>query len=143
MLGSRVPSLLNLKTDFASDSVLCNQPAHVVSVPGAPAIQEYFERIEWLSMPGDQMAYAPHLSWSTLPGVPAKRVLIQFGKGDLRAVNPTETALVLSANMQQTTSFYRHDLAREMWPDLNPDGHLYALRISPLPTVPLTVLANT
>lgn len=118
-------------SDFDPDSVLWNKPAHVVAVPGALAIQEYFERIEWLSMPGDRMAYAPHLSWSMLPGVPAKRVLFQFGKGDLRAVNPTETAAVLAANMQQTTSFYRHDLAREIWPDLNPDGHLYAFKNLP------------
>jgi hypothetical protein len=131
MLGSRSPSLLNLKNDFDPDYVLRYQPTHAITVPGALEIQEFFERIEWLSMPGDQMAYAPHLQSSTLPGVPIKRVLFQFGKGDRRAVNPTATALVLAANMRETTSFYRHDLARAIWPDLTPEAHFYAFKLLP------------
>jgi hypothetical protein len=131
MLGSLTPNLLNRGTDFDPDYVLRYRPPEIIDVPGALAIQEFFERFEWLAMPGDPIAYAPHLRWSTLPGVPIKRVLFQYGRGDRTLPNPAETALVRAANMRDTTSLYRHDLARTLWPDLIPNAHLFLFRTLP------------
>jgi hypothetical protein len=69
-----------------------------------------------------------------------KRVLFQYAKGDTVVPNPTETALVRAANLRETTSYYRHDLALKLFPKLNPAGHcgsipdlsLFALKTDPL-----------
>src|SRR5262249_13120506 len=60
---------------------------------------------------GDPLAYAPHLSKSPLPGVPAKSVIYQFGKGDRNVVNPSTTALLRAGELADTAVFYRTDLA--------------------------------
>jgi hypothetical protein len=126
-LASRLPPLLNKGNSYDEDYALRYRLEEIIDVPGAVAIQEFFERCEWLTMPGDPLAYAPHLKSSTLPGVPIKRVLFQYPKGDRVVPNPTETALVRAANMIETTSYYRHDLARGLFPKLNPAGHFYSM----------------
>jgi hypothetical protein len=133
----RRPSLLNKGASWDDDYVLRYRPVEIIDVPGAVAIQEFFEREEWLQMPGDPLAYAPHLKSSTLPGVPIKRVLFQYAKGDTVVPNPTETALVLAANMRETTSFYRHDLAMKLFPKLRPEGHYYTIPAGISSTDPL------
>jgi hypothetical protein len=123
----RRPSLLNKGATFDEDYVLRYQPVKIIDVPGALAIQEFYERYEWLIRPGDPTAYAPHLWSSTLPGAPLKRVLFQYAKGDLIVPNPAHTNLVRAANMRETTSFYRHDLAMKLFPALNPAGHYHSI----------------
>jgi hypothetical protein len=88
----------------------------IIGVPGALAIQEFFEREEWLMMPGEPMAYMPHLWSSTLSGVPMKRALFQYAKSDTVLPNPAQTALVRAGNLRETTSFYRHDMAMKVFP---------------------------
>lgn len=127
----RSPPLLNGFFDFDEDYVLRYQPAHYVRVQGAIDIQNYFERLEWLQASGDPFSYAPHLVSSTLPGVPIKRVLWLFGKGDQTVPNPAETALVRAANMQSSMWLYRHDLARQVAPELPADPHTYLTFLSP------------
>jgi hypothetical protein len=143
--------LLNKGATFDDDYVLRYRPVEIIDVPGSLAIQEYFEREEWLMMPGDPFAYAPHLWSSTLAGVPMKRVLFQYAKGDEVCPNPTETALVRAANLRETTSFYRHDLAMKLFLKLNPAGHYYsipdgsqfpALKSDPLPQYLIAMLAQ-
>ena len=121
----RKPPLFNAgPQDYDYDWPLRYQPVRITSVPGAVALQEYLERLEWIFMPGDPLGYAPHLPSSTLPGVPIKRVLFQIGIGDTVLPNPCQTNLVRAANLRETTSLYRHDLALAVAPDLpkNPHG---------------------
>jgi hypothetical protein len=61
--------------------------------------------------------------------------LFQYAKGDTVGNNPAQTALVRAANMQETTSFYRHDLARKLFPKLHPAGHFF--------TIPDTSISNS
>ena len=60
------------------------------TVAGAMAIQEVFERTEWVSQTGNPVAYAPHLRKDPLAGVPAQPVIFQFAKGDQTVPNPTK-----------------------------------------------------
>ncbi len=60
-LAQRMPSLLNLGKSYNADYVLPGQPVHAVTVPGALAIQDAFETLDWLAVPGDEIAFAPHL----------------------------------------------------------------------------------
>jgi hypothetical protein len=142
MLGSRTPPLLNRGQDFDDDYVLRYRWAKVISVPGAVQIQELFERLEWLAMPGDPIAYATHLWSSTLPGVPMKRVLFQFAKGDETVPNPASTNLVRAANLREMTSFYRHDLARAMAPQLPEDPHGFVANLTSFPALTIALAAQ-
>lgn len=73
------------------------------------------------------MSYAPHLKSSTLPNVPIKPVLWQVAQGDRTLPNPASTNLIRAANMRESTSFYRHDLARLAAPLLPQNPHTYLL----------------
>ncbi len=128
-MSLRTPPLFNVgASEFDFDWPLRDQPVRIISIPGAIALQEYLERVEWVQMPGDPLGYAPHLQSSTLPGVPIQRVMFQFAIGDTTAPNPCESNLVRAANLRETTSVYRHDLARAVAPDLprNPHGLFYS-----------------
>ena len=132
VLGLRRPVLLNLPGpayDLAWP--LRDQPPMIVNVPGAIAIQECFERIEWNMMAGDPLAYAPHLRSASLSTVPPKHILFQFGLGDRSELNPVETNEIRAAGMRDSTSLYRHDLAVAADPTLPLDPHRFAF---PLPT---------
>jgi hypothetical protein len=87
-------------------------------VPGALAVHAAFEQAEWLGMLGDPLSYAGHLQTAPLPGVPAKKILVQFGLGDLEVPNPTESALVRTGGLQQATWLLRTDLAAAIDPRL-------------------------
>jgi hypothetical protein len=120
MLGVRNPALLNRGSDYDEDYVLPDQPVKVVTTAGAIAIQETFERLEWLGMPGDPIAFAPLLRRS-----PRRPVLVQFARGDRTVPNPASSQLIRAAGLQGSTWMYRHDLARERAPDLPLNPHLY------------------
>ena len=128
LMRQRQPQLFNAgPQDWDSDWPLRYLPVRIITASGAVALQEYLERAEWITLAGDPLGYAPHLQSSTLPGVPIKRVLFQFGVGDQTIPNPCATNLVRAANMRETTSLYRHDLALAVAPDLskNPHGIFY------------------
>lgn len=80
-------------------------------VPGSMAIQKFFDNWEWVSQPGNPVAYAPHLRKDPLPGVPAKSVIIQFAKGDPLQSNPTTTAFLRAGDLADRATYYRYDLA--------------------------------
>jgi pimeloyl-ACP methyl ester carboxylesterase len=124
-LEMRVPSLLNQGNTYNDDYTFPRQPAHVVTVPGAIAIQDEFERLEWLSMSGDPIAFAPHLNLAPLAGSAAKPALIQFALGDMTMPNPATSELIDAAGLLSSTWEYRHDLARAKTPDLPADPHPY------------------
>lgn len=125
MLALRKPSPLNKGKDFDESYVLRDQPVKVNDVPGAIDIQNVLETFEWIRMPGDPMAYAPHLRASPLAGVPPKRVLFQFARGDQGVPNPTSSAFIRAAGMREWAILYRHDLARAAVPELPADPHAF------------------
>jgi Bacterial Ig-like domain len=122
-LRVRVPPLLNKGNTYDEDYVLPDQPVKITTVPGAIAIQNVFEMLEWLGIEGDPVAFAPHLKPSPLAGVPARPVLIQFARGDRTMPNPATSTLVRAAGLQASTWIYRHDLARAQAPSLPVDPH--------------------
>jgi pimeloyl-ACP methyl ester carboxylesterase len=123
MLATRVPQLLNRHDSYNEDYVLPGQAPHVVRAPGAMAIQNVFESLEWLSMQGDPMAFAPHLSGAPLAGAVARPVLWQFARADRTMPNPATANLIKAANGLASTWEYRHDLARAKAPDLPLNPH--------------------
>ena len=92
-------------------------------VPGAIQIQNIYELWEWTELPGDPLAYAPHLRLSTLPGVPIKRVLFQIATADRTLQTPQNSALIRFAGMGEWASLYRHNLARNVANQLPDDAH--------------------
>lgn len=124
-MATRMPPLLNAGNSYNEDYVLPNQPVHTVTVAGALPIQSVFESLEWLGMPGDPMAFAPHLNLSPLAGQIARPTLVQFALGDMTVINPANTGLIRAAGLQSSTWEYRHDLARAVAPDLPVDPHPY------------------
>ncbi len=83
LLKTRQPPLFNKgPQDYDYDWPLRDEPVRIISIPGAIALQEYLERLEWFTITGDPLGYAPHLRTSPLPGVPVKRALFQFVIGD-------------------------------------------------------------
>ncbi len=109
---------------------LRNQPPVINTVAGAMAIQEFFDRTEWVGMSADPSAYAPHLRKDPLAGVPAKQVLIVFSKGDETAANPWTTAIIRAGALADRTTFYRNDLAFAEDSRVPKNPHLFPLQIA-------------
>jgi hypothetical protein len=99
------------------------------NVPGAMAIQELLENMEWVAQAGSPVAYVAHLRRAPLPGMPAKSVIFQFAKGDLGAANPNTTAILRAGGLADRTLYYRHDLARTEIPSLSPNAHMFMVSI--------------
>lgn len=134
LLGLRVPALLNRGFGFDSGYVPRYAPVLVVREASVVALQEFFERLEWLHAPGDPLSYAPHLRQATLPGVPLKRVLFQAVAGDTIVPSTASTRWILAAYGQPCTSVFRFDLLRQTAPTVPvEDGHSFLLRIAPGP----------
>jgi hypothetical protein len=100
------------------------------TVAGAMDIQRVLDDTTWLSLSGDALGYAAHLRKAPLPGVPAKSVIIQFGKGDQSAPNPTETALVRAGDLADVTTFFRTDLAYAEDPGIPTNPHRFMVDIA-------------
>jgi hypothetical protein len=119
LLGSRVPSLLNGGPDplsatnpfpFRENLPLRNAPSVVNDVPGAIAIQDEIERIEWATQASSPVAFAPHLRTAPLAGG-ARRVLYSFAKGDWVVANPLTAAILRAGDLADRATFFRFDLA--------------------------------
>jgi len=137
-LAFRVPALDNLPRipiatppfffpQFNENIPLRNQPPVTNTVPGAVAIQEVLEGIEWVSQSGNPVAYAPHLRMSPLDGMDAKPIIIQFAKGDKTVPNPTTTAIVGAGDLADRATYFRNDL--------------FITALSANPTVPAVVVS--
>ena len=112
-LAARVPSLLNIGggTDFNENLPLRDQPPLINTVPGADAIQEQFDRREWVFQPGNPVAFAPYIRKEPLESVPEKSTIFQNAKGDGFAPNPTTTAILRAGDLADVATYYRNDLA--------------------------------
>ena len=133
-----VRGLLNLPPagglpQFNENSPLRDLPAVINDVPGAMALQDYFEQSEWGSQVGNPVAYAPYLRKSPLKGNPVKSVIFQIAKGDQTVPNPTNTAILRAGDLQDRTTYFRNDLAFAINPAPNPGG---------VPKNPHTFLTN-
>jgi Big-like domain-containing protein len=145
-LASFTPPLLNVPPapsqaffhDSFNDEYVFRGQAITDSVPGALGIQDAFEQAEWLGMLGDPLSFAEHLKTAPLHGMPPKRMLMQFGLGDLEVPNPTESALVRAAGLEAATWLLRTDLAAGI------DPRLLGLSQSgaPFPIYPHRFLSN-
>ncbi len=124
-LASRQPSLLNKGVDFIDDIPLRYQAVKLRTTPGAAAIQEFIERLDWLEAPGSAIIHAAYMKQATLPGEAIKKVLFQFAFGDQTVANPSTSALIRSAYMWNQVSMYRHDIARTLDPTIPLNPHTY------------------
>jgi hypothetical protein len=118
---------------FNENLPLRDQPALINNVPGAMALQDFFEQSEWGSQVGNPVAYAPYLRKSPLRGNPVKAVIYQIAKGDQTVPNPTNTAIIRAGDLQDRTTYFRHDLAFAINPAPNLGG---------VPKNPHTFLTN-
>ena len=141
-LGAVAPTLLNAGSTFDGNWPLRNEPVRVNDVKGAIEVQEAFEKVEWLSTAGEGLYFAPHLKLSPLAGVPAKKVLWQFPIGDRTNPNPTETAMVRAAGMQDSTRVYRTDLAYAANPAVPINPHTILLDVGNAVNAPVALAAQ-
>lgn len=129
-LVSRIPSLLNGGPAGFTDNVpLRNQPPFVNTTPGAIAIQTFLDRGNWLQQAADPVAWAAFVRKEPLRGDPAKRLIVQFARGDKTVPNPTATALVRSGDLTDRTSFFRNDLAFAANPAFPKNPHTFLTNI--------------
>ncbi len=128
-----LPPLPNATPQFNENSPLRDLPAVINTVPGAIALQDFFDKSEWGSQVGNPVAYAPYIRKSPLKGNPVKSVIFQIAKGDMTVPNPTNTAILRAGDLQDRTTYYRNDLAFAMGAGVrNPHTFLTNIGGSPL-----------
>lgn len=127
VLAARMPSLVHVGgTGFNENMPLRNQSPVINTVPGAMALQQFFEHTDWVSGSPNPVAYTIHLQKQPLDGVPAKPVIVQFAKGDKAHPNPTTTAMLRAGDLAEQATYYRNDLAFAMDPAVVPkDPHTF------------------
>jgi hypothetical protein len=135
LLASRVPSLLNIGggTDFNENFPLRDQPPVINTVPGADAIQQFFDRSEWNGYSANAVGYAPYIRKEPLEDVPAKSTIFQFARGDEQVPNPTTTAILRAGDLADVATYYRNDLAVAADPLVPTTPHVFLLRVPPRP----------
>jgi dienelactone hydrolase len=115
----RLPSLLNGGPDpllptnplpFNENLPLRNVPPVVNGVPGAIAIQDELERIEWATQASSPVAFAPYLRTAPLAGNP-RSVLYTLAKGDWVVANPVTASVFRAGDLADRATLYRFDLA--------------------------------
>jgi hypothetical protein len=85
------------------------------------------------------VAWAPFIRKSPLPGEFAKRVIIQFARGDETVPNPTATALIRSGDLADRATFFRNDLAFALGVGFGKNPHTFLTNIAG--TVPVATAA--
>jgi hypothetical protein len=115
-LGRRTPSLLNAQPTtaplqgFNENLPRRGEPPTTGEVAGAAAIQELFDRMEWVTQAGDPVAFAPYIRKRPLPGNTPKPLIFQFARGDQTVPNPTSTAIVRAGDFADRVTLFRNDL---------------------------------
>lgn len=146
-LATRTPTLINVQDPggiaFNENMPLRNVPAVINAVPGAMAIQQALDRLEWVQQSGNPVAYASFIRKQPLPGSAAKPVLFQFGRGDKTVPNPTTTAVLRAGNLADVAVQFRNDLAVAANPALPTNPHTFLTRIGAAATAPYALGAQT
>jgi hypothetical protein len=119
----RRPAVLNSGLGFDEQYPLRHQAVEVLTRPGAADVGEVLDRLEWIEAQGAPLSYAPLFYSATPAGSPLKQVLFQMAAGDRVVPNPSNSLLVRAANLQDRAVIYRHDLARQVAPELPDDPH--------------------
>jgi hypothetical protein len=135
LLAARVPSLLNIGggTDFDENFPLRDQPPVINTVPGADAIQQFFDRSEWNGYIANAVGDAPYIRKEPLEDVPAKSTIFQFAKGDEQIPNPTTTAILRAGDLADVATYYGNDLAVAADPLVPKTPHVFLARVPPRP----------
>jgi dienelactone hydrolase len=150
-LAARTPSLLNGGPDplipsspfpFRENLPPRDAPPLVTSIPGAIAIQELIERVEWVMQSGEVVGHASHLRARPLPRLQAKAVLIQFAKGDKQIPNPTTSAFLRAGGLADRATYFRNDLAFAANPALPKDPHQFWYNLFTSPAATAIALAS-
>jgi dienelactone hydrolase len=133
-LGARIPSLLNAPPTpplfgFNENFPLRNQPTLVNTVPGAIAIQDFFDRSEWASLLGNCVAFAPHIRKDPVRGAAPKPVIMQLAKGDMTVPNPANSAVIRAGELTDRTTYFRNDLAVAANPAVSRNPHSFLANI--------------
>jgi hypothetical protein len=145
MLATRTPSLLNALPlapplfGFNENLPLRNQPPLINNVPGAIAIQEFLDRLQWVEQPGDAVTHAPHIRKQPLSGVAAKPIIVQIAKGDGTVPNPTNSALIRAGDLSDRTTYFRNDLAFAGNPAIPKNPHTFLTNVQIPASAPLAV----
>ncbi len=127
-LRDRRPALLNGGINgFTESTPLYLDPPVTEPAPCATAIQAYIATSNWLNRPGSPESYAPRLRLEPFPGVPAKRVALQFAFGDATVPNATSATIMRAGGLADVTSYYRND--RTVTASSNPHGFLLDPRL--------------
>ncbi|HEX8139728.1 MAG TPA: Ig-like domain-containing protein [Pyrinomonadaceae bacterium] len=141
LLAPRVPSLINIGgINFDDNMPLRNQPPVVNTVAGAIDIQTYEDWAVWLSQSGDQVAWAPYIRKSPLPGQSAKNVVVQIARGDKTVPNPTNTALIRAGDLADRTTMFRNDLAFPLGVGFSKNPHTFLTDLALPPAVRLVAV---
>jgi pimeloyl-ACP methyl ester carboxylesterase len=102
---------VNVAAPFFNENIPDRGQAPLVNrIDGALPIQEWMERLEWLSETGAAGAYSVYWRLKPLAGVKSRPVLIQMSRGDQQGLNPITAQLVRAALIDDRVSLYRHDL---------------------------------
>jgi hypothetical protein len=126
ILAAHIPSLANLGgISFDDNTPLRNQPPLVNTVPGADAIQEYFDVVSWIGQSGDALGFSPHIRKDPLDGATSKSVIVQFAKGDETIPNPTATALIRAGNLSDRATYFRNDIAYSLGVGFDKNPHTF------------------
>lgn len=132
-LALRQPPLLNAFPDFDEQYTPRFVPVTILNRPGSRQVQDVIERLSWIEAPAAPVNFAPHFWAAPLTGVAPKRVLFQIARGDQWIPNPASSTLARASFAWETTSVYRHDLARAVQPILPADPHTYlAFQLNPV-----------
>ncbi len=140
ILAAHAPSLANLGGISFDDNIpLRNQPPLVNTVPGADAIQEYFDVVSWIGQSGDALGFSPHIRKDPLDGEKAKAVIVQFAKGDEAIPNPAATALIRAGDLSDRATYFRNDIAYSLGVGFDKNPHTFLTNLGG--TVPVAEVA--
>ncbi len=144
-LAARVPSLINVGGasgfEFEENIPFRDSPPVTRDVPGAMAIAETIDRLEWAQQNANPVAYAPLIRKQPLHGFAPKPVIVQLAKGDKNAPNPTSWALLRAGDLADRATFFRNDLAFAANPLFPKDPHFFLTSATGVPA-PVALVAH-
>jgi dienelactone hydrolase len=135
-LAARMPSLLNSAyglTDiggipvagpyFNENIPLRDQLPLIDDVPGAEALQTYFDHATWITNNGNPAAFARTVRSSTID-IAGRPVLYQMFRSDQSESNPLTSELIRAGGLEDRVVLYRHDLFWQDHPTVMKDPHM-------------------
>ncbi|HEU5176896.1 MAG TPA: Ig-like domain-containing protein [Burkholderiales bacterium] len=117
--------LLNAGAQFIENLPFRDEAVRVNNVPGAMPVQEFIDQAEWGAQRGNPVAYAPYVRKDPLGRNAPKRVILQVAKGDQTVPNPTSSALIRAGELEDRTTYYRHDLTVAANPTVTRNPHTF------------------